>query len=299
MLKLPLNYILIILLDISGRGKEADLPNNNIESPLLYIYIVIVALFLIVIGGFWINDYYLAHKKRINKILGETIPGLIILSLMLLVGKCGEGIKEYLSNEDPSPKNTDSILKDYDGASSESIAANDINGRMDFEIIDINEYNNNNYSHTTSSINGQDYINNQNTQITFNSYRLSDGFISVPSFLSYQGESDDDGPMFYDESGQIKLYAMCCSDQELELYHEWTTNEIGNGKPTYDLSKYNYFVQSGYNYDGEIYYTKAYVDYGTYPPILYTATIIFPVSKKIFVEKYIPLIFNKFPNIKK
>ena len=66
----------------------------------------------------------------------------------------------------------------------------------------------------------------------------------------------------------------------------------------YDLSKGNYFVQSGYTYDGEVYYTKAYMDYNINPPFLYTATLIFPASQKNIVDKWIPLIFNKFPNTK-
>lgn len=126
-------------------------------------------------------------------------------------------------------------------------------------------------------------------------FRLGDGSISVPSFMSYKGESDDGGPMFFDETGQIRLYAMYCKGQELELYHQWTTSEIGNGSPEYDLSKDNYFVQSGYTYDGEVYYTKAFMDYNINPPFLYTATLIYPSSRKNFVDKWIPLIFNKFP----
>lgn len=136
------------------------------------------------------------------------------------------------------------------------------------------------------------------SNMTCSQFRLGDGLISVPSFMNYKGESDDGGPMFFDETGQIRLYAMYCKDQELELYHQWTTSEIGNGSPVYDLSKDNYFVQSGYTYDGEVYYTKAYMDYNINPPFLYTATLIYPSSRKKFVDKWIPLIFNKFPNTK-
>ena len=134
--------------------------------------------------------------------------------------------------------------------------------------------------------------------MTYTQFRLGEGYISVPSVLTYKGEDDDGGPMFFDETGQIRLYAMYCKDQELELYHQWTTSEIGNGDPVYDLSKDNYFVQSGYTYDGDVYYTKAYMDYNINPPFLYTATLIYPSSQKNIVDKWIPLIFNKFPKIK-
>ena len=134
--------------------------------------------------------------------------------------------------------------------------------------------------------------------MTYTQFRLGEGYISVPSVLTYKGEDDDGGPMFFDETGQIRLYAMYCKDQELELYHQWTTSEIGNGDPVYDLSKDNYFVQSGYTYDGDVYYTKAYMDYNINPPFLYTATLIYPSSQKNIVDKWVPLIFNKFPKIK-
>ncbi len=136
------------------------------------------------------------------------------------------------------------------------------------------------------------------SDMTCTQFRLGEGSISVPSFMSYKGESDDGGPMFFDETGQIRLYAEYSKDQELELYHQWTTSEIGNGSPVYDYSTDNYFVQSGYTYNGEVYYAKAYMDYNIYPPFLYTATLIYPTSQKRFVDKWIPLIFDKFPNTK-
>lgn len=127
------------------------------------------------------------------------------------------------------------------------------------------------------------------------SFKIGSGSISVPDFLKYNGESEDGGSIF--RNGQVRLFVDYLVDQDLGLYHEWTTNEIGNGSPVYDLVKSYYFVQSGYNYDGEVYYTKAYLDTTRNPHGLYCATIIYPVNEKKRIDKLLSRIFNKFPNI--
>lgn len=134
--------------------------------------------------------------------------------------------------------------------------------------------------------------------VTFNSYPLGDSKITVPNFLSYKGESDDGGPMFGNDTGNIRLYADYATHQDMEAYHWWVTNEVGNGNPVMDISKDNYMIQSGYNHDGEIYYAKWYMDYTSNPSILYSIAIIYSQSEKNKVEKVIPKIFNKFPDFK-
>lgn len=132
--------------------------------------------------------------------------------------------------------------------------------------------------------------------VDFNDYTLGDGHISVPSFLMYKGESDDGGPMFTDKSGEIRLFCDAYTNQDLASFHWYATNEIGNGKPDMDVYKNNYFVQSGHNYDGEIYYCKAYMNTDSTPAIFYHAVIIYPASKKEKMDKLLPRIFNSFPN---
>ena len=134
------------------------------------------------------------------------------------------------------------------------------------------------------------------SDITYSNFKLGDGEVKIPSFLKYIGESDEGGPMFSDSSNQIRLFADYARDQDLGLFQNWVTEEIGSG--TILLSKDDCFVQSGYTRDNEIYYCKAYMDNKTYPPIMYTAIILYPISRRNEVDGLLSIMFNSFPNIK-
>ena len=134
------------------------------------------------------------------------------------------------------------------------------------------------------------------SDITYSTFNLGDGKIKVPSFLKYSGESFDGGPMFSDALNQIRLFADYIQDQDLRLYQDWVTEEIGNG--TILLSKDDCFVQSGYTHENEIYYCKAYMDNNVNPPMMYTAIIIYPISRRKEVDSLLPVMFKPFPNIK-
>lgn len=134
------------------------------------------------------------------------------------------------------------------------------------------------------------------SEITFSNFKLGDGEIRIPSFLKYIGESDEGGPMFSDSSNQIRVFADYARNQNLRLFQNWVTDEIGDG--TILLSKDNCFVQSGYTRDNEIYYCKAYMDNNTYPPIMYTAIILYPISRRNEVDGLLSKMFNPFPNVK-
>lgn len=151
---------------------------------------------------------------------------------------------------------------------------------------------------STSDAEKENLVPPKEETVSYNTFRLGDGLIMVPDFLHYKGESDDGGPIFEDNTGGIRLFANYAKDQDMNNYHWWVTNEIGNGNPVYDFSKGNYMVQSGYNHEGEIYYAKWHMDYSSNPSILYTLTIIYPQSENMRVQKEIPKMFNKFPNIK-
>ena len=136
----------------------------------------------------------------------------------------------------------------------------------------------------------------ESLSVEFSKYNLGDGEIKIPLFLHYKGESDDGGPMFADSSNQIRLFADYARNQDLKLYLNWVIDEVGNG--TILVSNDNCFVISGYTMDKEVYYCKAYMDYNTYPPIMYTATIIYPVSRRNEIDGLLSNIFNSFPNLK-
>lgn len=134
------------------------------------------------------------------------------------------------------------------------------------------------------------------SNVSFTSFKIGDGSISLPSFLTYRGESDEGGPMFMDSSEEVRLFVDYSSGQDINSYRDWVNNEMGTG--TTVLSKDNCFVQTGYTYNREIYYCKAYVDRTSYPAILYTAIIVYPPSRREFIDGLIAKIFNTFPNIK-
>lgn len=134
------------------------------------------------------------------------------------------------------------------------------------------------------------------SDVSYSNFKLGAGEIKVPSFLKYIGESDEGGPMFSDSSNQIRLFADYAQNQNLGLFQNWVTEELGNG--TILMSKDNCFVQSGYTRDNEIYYCKAYMDNNTYPPVMYSAIILYPISRRNEVDGLLSKMFNPFPNIK-
>ena len=67
---------------------------------------------------------------------------------------------------------------------------------------------------------------------------------------------------------------------------------------TYEQIKSNWFVLSGYNEDGRVYYTKTMIikknnlEFDEEGDVEITATLIYDVSEKSYYEKIIPRIFN-------
>lgn len=136
----------------------------------------------------------------------------------------------------------------------------------------------------------------QNTNVSFSDFKLGDGKISIPSFLSYRGQSDDGGPMFFDSTNEIRLFADYSSNQDLGLFRNWVNEELGSG--TTLISRENCFVQSGYTINNEIYYCKAFMDNNIYPPVMYAAIILYPISRRNEIDGLLSKMFNPFPNIK-
>jgi serine/threonine protein kinase len=136
----------------------------------------------------------------------------------------------------------------------------------------------------------------KSANVSFSEFKFGDGKIRIPSFLTYKGESDDGGPMFFDATDQIRLYADYGPNQDLGLFRNWVNEELGSG--TTLIYQDNCFVQSGYTQDNEIYYCKAFMDKTTYPQIMYTAIIFYPTSRRNEIDGILAKMFNSFPNIK-
>lgn len=134
---------------------------------------------------------------------------------------------------------------------------------------------------------------------SFRSFRIGKGSISIPNFLKYIGESDEGSQVF--SNGMIYLFVMIDEDYPISLssVRKHIIEEFGNGlKPTYEFKKSNFVVVSGYNEDGEIYYTKAYMDYRGSKTSLYLAHVRYPSSERKRIDHLMAKIFNPFPNIK-
>lgn len=131
--------------------------------------------------------------------------------------------------------------------------------------------------------------------INYSSYKIGNKKISVPDFLTRKEQNRKDSLVFRD--GQVELLvADHATDQSLDEFHEYVINEIGEGAPVYDLVRSNYFIMSGYDKLGNIYYTKVYMDTMSTPQVLYRALIHYPVTEKDRINEIIPRIFNRFPN---
>lgn len=142
----------------------------------------------------------------------------------------------------------------------------------------------------------ESFVISHNSNENFTSFKIGKGKISIPSFLTYKGESEEGGPLFLDSSEQIRLFVDYSRNQDIALFRDWVNGELGYG--TTLISKDDCFVQSGYTEANEIYYCKAYMDNTTYPPIMYTAITIYPTSRRNEMDGLLAKIFNPFPNIK-
>lgn len=216
-----------------------------------------------------------------QKIAGKKNPKYTwIWIIVVVIGICG--LVWFVKNID---QNKYEANTNYGTETVESALPGKIDdNNHEINSVQANEQNN---SGTTS-----------NKVVSYNTFRLGGGYINVPDFLSYKGESDDGGPMFSDNTGNIRLFADFLRGQDLENYHWWVSNEVGYGKPALEISKNNYMVQSGYTHAREIYYAKWYIDNSTNPSMMYTLIIIYPQSEKTRLDNVIPKIFNKFPNIR-
>ena len=131
--------------------------------------------------------------------------------------------------------------------------------------------------------------------VKFYTFKVGAGDISIPSFLTKDGETNGGGSIFVDSSNQIELKVQKWWNTDLSDY-------VGlqhgiNGCGTTLLSRKNCVVESGTK-DNKIYYWKAYLDTNTSIPVLYTAEVTYPISRRDEMDGLLAKIFNPFPNIK-
>lgn len=189
-------------------------------------------------------------------------------SLLILIGKDGDSV---LSIQLSASENERLLGKAIDGSK-----------EMKVRLIPAND-----------GFDLSDSMPQPNPKVAYTLCTLGNGYIKVPDNLTYKGETDDGGPYFSDDV--TYLYAMYIKDQDLDSYYQYCTDGVGGKYITYRVYKDTYFVLSGYSGDGKIFYTKAVIDNRTMPSLLYTATLIYPVSKKTEFSHVITNIFNKFP----
>lgn len=133
------------------------------------------------------------------------------------------------------------------------------------------------------------------TDVKFYSFKVGAGEISIPYFLTKDGETNGGGSIFVDSANQIELQVQKWCNTGLSDY-------VGlqhgiNGLGTTLLSRENCVVESGTK-DNKIYYWKAYLDTNASIPILYTAKVTYPISRRDEMDGLLAKIFNPFPNIK-
>lgn len=133
------------------------------------------------------------------------------------------------------------------------------------------------------------------TEVKFYSFKVGTGEISIPSFLAKDGETNGGGSIFTDSTKQIELTVQIWWDQDLVGYVRFLHGIYGFG--TTLLSRDNCIVESGTK-DNKIYYWKAYLDSNAIIPVLYTAKITYPISRRVEMDGLLAKMFNPFPNIK-
>lgn len=87
-----LSFIILQATDIASRGRLSDYSDNH-TSPLEYIFLAFGVIVLIVIASIWIYSVIKKHKESILNAIGTIFIGLAGLSVAMLIGKCGESIK--------------------------------------------------------------------------------------------------------------------------------------------------------------------------------------------------------------
>lgn len=231
------------------------------------------------------------NNKR-NRIKVIIIAGFILAIVALIVIFGGFLKKDNSSNQSSNTDNSSSVIGNETNTNNNSLVTYD--DTDDVIVPDEDEESDGDF------FSQKDIIDNNIKYRTYCNGRF--GFcVDYPAdFTVQQAPQNGDGRVFKSKNAELIASASWAFLLGEDIKEAFENSKEWKHSITYEKQKDNWFILSGYNENGKIYYTKTVfvkkkdpaVDNGEEDDVEINVTLEYNPSEKSFYEKMIPHIFN-------